>query len=189
MIQILISTDAQKIVKQLDAFPDAMKRRIGQALDKQNQLTIARAQGERMSGPRPEVLGVVTNRLRGSLNASKAVISAGSVDSTIGTNVAYAQVHEHGIDALVTVRAFTRNVSVKRETGGGLVFDATTGRIRKERKKTVRIHAGTSTVQSFIRHMKMPARPYLWPTVQECELDYSRGVSEAIRLAWNGGRN
>lgn len=50
----------------------------------------------RLSGPRPRYLGVVTGRLRSSISASKAQKRGNIYETKIGTNVVYAPTHEFG---------------------------------------------------------------------------------------------
>jgi phage gpG-like protein len=50
----------------------------------------------RLSGPRPQYLGVVTGRLRSSITAKPTEHSGNTYTTKIGTNVEYARVHEFG---------------------------------------------------------------------------------------------
>ncbi len=50
----------------------------------------------RLSGPRPEYLGVVTGRLRASITAGEPTQSGNNYIEKIGTNVEYARIHEFG---------------------------------------------------------------------------------------------
>lgn len=50
----------------------------------------------RLTGPRPQFLGVRTNRLRSSITAAQAVHVGNEYIAKIGTNVEYAPIHEHG---------------------------------------------------------------------------------------------
>jgi phage gpG-like protein len=75
-------------------------------MDFQNQLTVAQIQAQHLSGPTTDSsLSVRTNRLRGSVNASKAIILGTGVASTIGSNVVYAPIHEFGGVIQRTVKA------------------------------------------------------------------------------------
>ena len=62
-----------------------------------------------LSGPRPEVLDVVTTRLRGSISTAVR-IEGGQVRGTIGSNVTYAPFHEFGFKGSVKVKEHTRAV-------------------------------------------------------------------------------
>ncbi len=50
----------------------------------------------RLSGPRPNILGVKTGRLRSSISSSQTAKSGNSYETRVGTNVAYARIHEYG---------------------------------------------------------------------------------------------
>ena len=54
----------------------------------------------RLSGPRPIYLGVVTGRLRSSITAAQTEKVGNSYIAKIGTNVEYARRHEYGDVAL-----------------------------------------------------------------------------------------
>lgn len=51
---------------------------------------------KRLSGPRPNVLGVITGRLRSSITATPTTKSGNTYTAKIGTNVIYARRHEMG---------------------------------------------------------------------------------------------
>ena len=53
------------------------------------------SQKNRLSGPRPNILGVVSGRLRSSLSVSRSV-KRNELSFFIGTNVEYARQHEFG---------------------------------------------------------------------------------------------
>ncbi len=50
----------------------------------------------RLSGPRPQYLGVRTGRLRSSISFTQTVKEGNEYSSKIGTNVEYAPIHEFG---------------------------------------------------------------------------------------------
>ena len=68
----------------------------------------------------------------GRLKRSIRIVSTTTATVTIGTDVAYAQIHNDGCNALQTVRAHTRKAKGRTQKVGG-----------------------------FIRHMKMPRRRFL----------------------------
>lgn len=181
-IQFQLSANAQAIVARLDGLPDAMKQGIAGALDEQNQLTIGHAQVNYLRGPRPQKLGVVTSRLRGSLSAAESRVSADRIVSTIGTNVAYAGIHEHGFNGPVQVPQHTRTNSRPAKATAGSV-DLGTGRITRRPRPA---GASSVTVRAHTRRMKMPARPFLQPAVADRLQDYGNAVSTAIESAWDG---
>lgn len=190
---VQVNSDASAVLESIKGFPPAMQVEIARALDLENQLTIAHSQQFYLTGPRPMKLGVVTNRLRGSLNAPPAVATATTVSSKIGTNVEYAGVHEHGFTGQVTVRQHTRQDSrfnVLRSVGGiQPEVSLETGRIRRRKAKTEVAAQGFVTVRQHTRQMQMPARPFLEPAINDRLGAYGTAVSEAILAAWNGGRS
>lgn len=71
------------------------------AMDQENQFTVSAIQKDRLSFPATgpsQAIGcrVITNRLRGSLRATKTVIAYDSLVSSIGSNVRYALFMEEG---------------------------------------------------------------------------------------------
>lgn len=66
-------------------------RRLDAALLRAGLVIAAEAQ-RNVSGPRPQKLGVVTNRLRTSISAVKI----GPLAVKVGTNVVYGPIHEYG---------------------------------------------------------------------------------------------
>jgi hypothetical protein len=48
----------------------------------------------RLSGPRPQYLGVITNRLRGSISTGDVEKTSDGYQVKIGTNVEYGPIHE-----------------------------------------------------------------------------------------------
>ena len=70
------------------------------ALNRAADLVIKQSQRQYLTGPRPERLGVVTGRLRRSIN-KRVTVTGSRIKAEIGTNVKYAPVHEFG----TTIRA------------------------------------------------------------------------------------
>lgn len=60
------------------------------------QLLAGWSKKNRLSGPRPQYLGVRTNRLRSSISSSEAIKSGNEYSVKVGTNVEYARIHEFG---------------------------------------------------------------------------------------------
>jgi hypothetical protein len=65
-------------------------------MDLLNEAAVDDIQMKRFSRMGPESLGVRTSRLRTSIRPSKAVVSGNAVLSTIGSNVKYLGIWEHG---------------------------------------------------------------------------------------------
>jgi len=73
------------------AFPAEISR----ALQKAARLVQRTSQEKYLTGPRPLRLGVVTGRLRRSIE-TKVEVNGTRVEALIGTNVEYARIHEYG---------------------------------------------------------------------------------------------
>lgn len=185
-LQIPITSNAAEILRQLQGAPARMLQAIAQGMDRENELTTGHIQAKYLTGPRPGKLGVITNRLRGSIRPSRAVVNGTTVNSSIGTNVVYAGVHERGFTGKVTVRSFTRRNPRGNVQATGAVMSMKTGRISR-RQKVTQLASGISTVRSFTRNMRMPARPFLAPGVADRAEAYGKTISAAIIAAWQGG--
>jgi len=90
----------------------------------------------RLTGPRPRFLGVVTGRLRSSISASQTEQNGNTFISRIGTNVKYASVHERGFKGRVSIRSFVRHTK-----------------------------SGSHLVKSHLRNMNVPKREFLRPAI------------------------
>lgn len=95
-IQIQFTSEAQARIAAITHAPEALLQALAIALDYENELTVDHIIATKLSKRGPTTLGVRTNRLRGSLRKSKAVVTADGIHSSIGTNVRYAAVHEFG---------------------------------------------------------------------------------------------
>lgn len=186
-LDLKLNSNAAAIISSLGAFPSRMAQKVAAAMDLENQLSIGHAQANYLTGPRPLKLGVRTNRLRNSLNASKAKVSGNSITSTIGTNVAYAGVHERGFDGNVTVRSHQRKKFTTHTTTSGGVFDMKTGKVTRRAKKKISLYAGDITVKAHSRHMVVRKRAYLAPTLADRQKNYGDAISAAILTAWQEG--
>ena len=113
------------------------------------------------------------------------VVKPAGIESEIGSNVAYAAVHEYGFDGDVQVKAHTRKIT--HHSSNGSVFEVKTGRISKAKTKSS--SGGVAQVKAFTRHMKMPARRYIGSMLEERSGDYTTEISQAILSAWNGGKS
>ena len=189
-IIIGIDSNAAQIAQQVKTFPARVGVAIAKALDLENQLTVGYIDARKLSQRGAMTLGVVTNRLRSSMRATPAIVTGNSVESSIGSNVKYAGVHEFGIDKDVTVRGYTREISGKKGRGIAVqdfqpIFDSRTGKISRYKKAGKRNVSGEVQVRSFQRHMKLPARAYIRTSLEERAPDYKRSISEAIVTAFN----
>lgn len=165
-VSLSLAPAGRAIMERLAGAGARVQRSILNVVDRQNEFTIGAITSQRLSRRGPETLGVVTNRLRSSIRASKSLISGDTIRATIGSNVAYAGVHEFGIDANVTVRAHSRTITQ--------VFGK-------------RIDPRASTVRSHTRHMLFPARAYIRKTVEERATHYATALTTAATEGLNNG--
>lgn len=192
IIQITVSENAAAVLRQVKTFPAEMAQGIARALDLQNELTVGHIQAKKLSRRGPTTLGVITNRLRSSVRPATAEVTGDTIESSIGTNVKYAGVHEYGFDGKVSVAAHTRRRFGDRFSGGSKVvdtiaiFNTKTGSISRQKKGKVKYQTGVSSVRAFTRHMRMPARPFLSTSLTERAANYTQAVSAAILTAWQG---
>jgi phage gpG-like protein len=178
-IHIALDARSAAYVARLKDAPAAAQREIARAIDRENLFTVGVIQKEKLSRRGPKTLGVVTNRLRGSMRASKTEILAdGSVRSTIGSNVVYAGIHEFGFSGDVTVRSHSRRVFEHLSQKTRAVMDLKTGKITKEKIKPKQ--TGVVMVRSHTRHMQMPERAFIRSTIEARTQKYSAAISGAV---------
>ena len=176
-IDIKLTSNAQEIAAQVKGFPKEMAEGIVRALDYENELSVGYIQKNKLSKRGPTTLGVITNRLRGSIRKSEATISGNSVVSAIGSNVVYAGVHEFGFNGTVNVQGF------RRKDHRGDQFAVTK---RGSRRLTA---SGVAFVRPFQRKMRMPARAPIQTSIAERTRDYTDAISAAILQAWEGKKS
>lgn len=160
VIKITLTKEAQAAVEILRDAPDVILDTVRTALDLENQFTVSHIQEKFMSKRGKQTLGVVTNRLRGSLRASKAVIVGDQVVSSIGSNVVYMGVHEFGFDGDVQVKAHTRTI----ESLFGKELDE---------PKTVNVRAHT-------RHLVVKKRAPIFRGTKQRQKHYRQSISQAL---------
>ncbi len=95
-INIELSQEAKATIAAMDHLPPAALAGMVKAMDYENALTVSHIQQAYLSFPKhgptvPIGLRIQTNRLRGSIRASKSGIEGQTVVSAIGSNVEYAR--------------------------------------------------------------------------------------------------
>lgn len=159
---IKISDRSARRLQQLADAPAKLGVRLLRVFDYENQITGGHIQQRYLSQRGPDTLGVVTNRLRSSIWASKARIVDGMLVASIGSNVAYLAPHEYGFDGPVQVRAFTRHAKALdqfRVVRLGAEFDPATGRItRRARNRQQKVASGIVRVKAHTRHVHYAER-------------------------------
>lgn len=170
---ISISDNAAEIIKDLKELPAQMAIAIGKAMDKENQFAVSDIQRNYLSFPKsgpPIAIGcrVQTNRLRGSIRATKAVVSPdGSVSSSIGSNVAYAAAQEFGATIPPHKITAKNGKALRFQIGGRVIF-----------AKSVNFPGAT-----------LPARGFVQRGITDNLPNYGNAISDAIVAAWNQGKN
>ena len=111
----------------------------------------------RLAGPRPTYLGVVTGNLSLSITAGKTEKITGGYEAKIGTNIVYAAIHEFGFKGPIDVRSYLRGIiqSPRLKTSRG--------------RQRVDFEFATGRVKAHTREMNMPARPFMRPGITEPE--------------------
>lgn len=174
-IVIELDSNAAAILAALGRFTPAMQQSIARALDLENELSIGYMQANKLSLRSPTTLGVVSNRLRPSMRKSAAVVGETTVDSSIGTNVKYAAIHEFGFDGVVQVKQHKRRI---------IAYD----RYEKRGSRFIQTQSGIKgIVKPHSMHMRMPQRSFIRTTIEERRSNYSQSISAAISSAWNAG--
>ena len=142
-------------VKELAAKLDPVTREAAliRGLNKSGEHIKGWIQRERLSGPRPVYLGVITNRLRSSIATSGTVRQGDSLINKIGTNVEYAPIHEFGgtIHRRAMSEIFIRNRYVRGSKAGSFKKGTTRGR---------GFTRGTSDTV-------IPERPFMRPSIED----------------------
>lgn len=183
-VRIELTPQAIALLAAAPRWPVAVTRAIESGLDYENQLTIGHAQRLKLSKRGPTTLGVVTNRLRSSLHATPAVTTAGTVSSTISSDVVYAAVHEFGFVGTVQVRAHARRINTY---AGGSKTVATLRKDGRIVRRPANVVASSSvTVRAHPRRMNVPARSFLRSSLVERAPDYGRTLSRRIVAALRG---
>ena len=129
----------------------------------------------RLTGPRPQYLGVKSGRLRSSITMFNSLQDRDGASVRIGTNVEYARIHEFGFHDRVQVpghirrlkkRITVRRISaIQRFTESGMTAAAHIS----FRKRKIDIRLGYAHVKPFTKFMSIPERPFLRPAVTNIE--------------------
>jgi phage gpG-like protein len=187
-IKIELTEEARETLRAVQALPDRMLVAIAAAMDKENWLTVAHIDTERMKQnggkpfpPEEHILGVRTGRYRASLRASEATVGPCGVESSIGSNVVYAAVHEFG--ARIEHEARSGTARLRTDNRGALLRQAgyenlaLFARAGHKQVKAVPYQSGAHTVE-------IPARAPVTTGIQDRLEDYRNAISEACVTAW-----
>lgn len=91
-------------IAKFDRFPERLRAELRVGIGRAALRVQVQSKENKLSG---QVLNVVTGRLRRSINV-KITETASGVHGSVGTNVAYAHVHEFGFHGTVSVREHLR---------------------------------------------------------------------------------
>lgn len=92
-LELVLTSNLKQEVKKLTLLLRFIREGVIGGLSRVGQLVAARAKEHYLSGPRPEVLGVITGRLRSSIMFR---VNERAQSVVVGTNVVYAPPHEIG---------------------------------------------------------------------------------------------
>jgi hypothetical protein len=187
-LQVQWSPAASSALDTLRTMPERLGPAIARGLDAANQLVLGRITQKRFTGKGPFAvgdhrLGIVTGRLRQSLNARPAELRSGNgsgggsivADSGIGSNVKYMGPHEFGYKGDVQVRSFTRH-----NPRGDIKQPIS--RMRRGKQKIVyrQLATGISVVKAHTRKMDIPERAPIRTGVEENKAIYGEQLSNAV---------
>lgn len=190
MKAIELSMEAQEIVRKLENLAGTVGPAMAGAMDFENQITVGHIMFAKLSQRGPTTLGVVSNRLRGSVRATAARVTNREISSSIGSNVRYAGLHEFGFTGTVNVPQFTRRnprgdsfslrssgANVSRGLAEKMGAFTARGRTRAWLKKTV---SGISIVKAHRRKLNFTARHMFETGIDDRADAYGVALSDAI---------
>jgi len=159
-----------------------------------------------LSGPRPDVLDVVTTRLRGSISTA-VKIENGTVRGSIGSNLVYAPVHEFGLvgHAPVRVKAHLRaedadgyavekiKVDKKGRRSSKLYRFGADGSIVGYKQTLLKLAASTGAIfnigaqvdvihrgETWRKKFKYKGRPFLRPAIEQSSEQIGRYIRREL---------
>jgi hypothetical protein len=165
----------------MDKLPAAALETARGTIDVQSELTVSHIQARKLSRRGANTLGVITNRLRGSIRRTDAVISGQSVTGAIGSNVRYLGPHEFGFEGDVKVKAHRA-----KNAATDILLIAGGRQIRRWEligsgaTRARQIASGTAMVRAHTRHMKIPARAPLRRGIEERAPATGKALGDAI---------
>lgn len=183
-IRITIPAETQALIERARTMPDRLLKAIARGMTLGTAEIHGKISAERLTGQGPfpvgeHKLGVVTNRLRGSLRWTQAQVSGSKATSSIGTNVAYAGANEFGFAGSVQVKAHTRRVASVDGSKTTLAAAAKASKIRRKVKPSVSI--GTGQVKAHTRQMNIPERAPIRTGIGEHSALLTDAIGAAIR--------
>jgi len=186
-IQIKLTPKAEALLRTVKEMPSWAMDAVCLGMDRANALTVSNIQRKYLTGrgpfpPEEHRLGVVTNRLRSGAWASSAVATGTQVQSAIGDNVKYAEIHEFG--GTIHHNARTGTARLRTDKVGNLLHQAghanlvVFARASHKRVKEVAYKAEAYDVE-------MPERAPFRTGIAECLDQYGKRVSAELVKAWD----
>jgi phage gpG-like protein len=153
-------------------------RRMARAMDQENELTIDHAVERYLSFPKsrpPVLIGLrnMSNHLRRSYRASRAVVAGNTITSDIGSNVKYAAAHEWGVQETVRIPAHPR-YSTESFTFMRL------GRKKRGNQRVNKLKSEDKMVRAHTRRMRLPARAPIGRAVTDRMEQYVNSMQNAV---------
>lgn len=139
--------------------PEGIAQRVATAVDRLSLELLTKVKAQKLSG---QVLKNRTGTLRRSINRAMQQ-GDGKIQASVGTNIAYAKVHEFGFHGTEQVKAHLRMMKVAfgREV----------------------MNPRQIEVKAFTRQVNLPERSFLRSALREMESQ----IKEQISLAVKGG--
>ena len=135
-----------------------------------------------------DVLHVRTGRLRRSVN-EKTSDDGSTFTASVGTNLVYAKVHEKGFQGDVAVREYLRRTKGSLKAAKSLGWKDGKGKLTSAKVAARSQMLGACIVHAFTRHMNVPARPFLAPSLNERKGEIRAGLMRAMNgMGGSSGR-
>ena len=151
--------------------PTTFIQPIMREMNTQNDLTIGHCQRTKLSQKGAMTLGVVTGKLRQSMKRIPARIEGTAIVSGIGSNLAYARVHEFGFDGTVKVPEHWRKPPAT---------------YKSKKLRARRMGAHSARVRAHEVHLRAPERAMVRTSISERMPQYMAGLKAACLLALRG---
>jgi phage gpG-like protein len=185
--KIELTPEAEKVLSGLQTLPPRLAREIANAMNLENQFTLANIVQNHLTGKGPypveqHKLGERSHLLRNSARTSDAVIAGDKVESAIGSNVKYAGVHEFG--ARIHIPSHPVTVRLRTDARGNLVRQLGHSNLAMfARAGHKRVRAVKTQTKAY--DVNIPARAPFMTGIRERSKNYALAVSRAIANAWN----
>lgn len=186
-IKIELSAEAERILRHVTDMPETMLKDIAKGMNRGNALVVAKVQQERLTGIGPfpvaeHRLGVRSDRLRAALRGGDVTLGNGRAESSIGSDVKYAAIHEFG--GRIHHEARAGSVRLRTNAQGELLRQAGHRHLavfasaKHKRAREVVFESGAYDVE-------MPERAPVRTGIREHLGEYGEMVSAAIQESWD----